>query len=125
MTWRRRLLWVDCTGALIAGALVLGAGSWLATWHGLPHGVLLFTGVMNIVYGLFSLSLARRAVRPRPLLSLLACANMVWPLVCVTLVVLHRATIGPTGLLHLLGEALYVGGLGVLEWQSRSLLQTA
>ncbi|MEM9996989.1 MAG: hypothetical protein AAF809_04755 [Bacteroidota bacterium] len=122
MTWRRNLLWIDCTGALLAGVLVLLLSGWLADLHGLPRSVLVFTGVMNLAYGAFSFSLARRAVRPKPLLSLLAGANMAWPLVCIALVVAHRATIGPTGLLHLLGEAVYVGGLGVVEWRSRDLL---
>ncbi|MEL7361065.1 MAG: hypothetical protein AAFN13_03260 [Bacteroidota bacterium] len=125
MTWRRNLLWIDCTGALVVGVLVLALSGWLADLHGLPRSVLLFTGVMNLVYGSFSLSLARRAVRSRPLLSLLASANMAWPLVCVALVVVYRGTIGPTGLLHLLGEAVYVGGLGFIEWQSRDVLATA
>ncbi|MEO0857851.1 MAG: hypothetical protein AAFY55_13490 [Bacteroidota bacterium] len=124
MTWRRNLLWIDCSGALAVGVLVLALSGWLADLHGLPRSVLLFTGVMNLVYGSFSLSLARRTVRPKPLLSLLASANMAWPLVCIALVVLHRATIGPTGLLHLLGEAIYVGGLGFVEWRSRDLLTT-
>ncbi|MEL7167946.1 MAG: hypothetical protein AAGN64_01220 [Bacteroidota bacterium] len=125
MTWRRNLLWIDCSGALVAGVLVLALSGWLAALHGLPRSVLLFTGVMNLVYGSFSLSLARRAVRPRPLLTLLASANMAWPLVCIALVVVYHGTIGPTGLLHLLGEAVYVGGLGFIEWQSRDVLQTA
>ncbi|MEM6783360.1 MAG: hypothetical protein AAF624_06455 [Bacteroidota bacterium] len=125
MSWRRNLLWVDCTGALVAGVLVLALSGWLADLHGLPRSVLLFTGMMNLAYGSFSFSLARRTERPRPLLSLLASANMAWPLVCIALVVMHRAAIGPTGLLHLLGEAVYVGGLGFIEWQSRDLLLQA
>ena len=39
-------------------------------------------GLANLAYGTFSFSLARRAVRPRALLQLLASANIAWGVLC-------------------------------------------
>ena len=115
----RRLLWVDCTAAALAGVLVLALSGWLARLHGLPQDLLLFTGAVNLLYGSFSFSLAVRAERPLALIKLLAVANMAWAVVCVGLVVVFGSQATVFGFFHLIGEAVFVGGLGMLEWRRR------
>ncbi len=121
----RHLLWIDCTAGALAGILVLALSGWLAPLEGLPREVLLFTGAMNLVYASYSCSLAVRRVRPLPLVTLLVAANLAWVPVCVALAVAYRAVATPFGFAHLLGEALFVGGLALLEWRHRGSLLTA
>lgn len=120
----KRLLWVDCIGAALAGATVLALSGWLSRLEGLPQGVLLFTGIMNLLYGSYSFSLAIRAERPMVLIKLLAVANLAWVPVCLGLLAAFAATATPFAYVHLVGEAAYVGGLGALEWRNRDVLLT-
>lgn len=121
----RRLLWVDCTAAALAGVAVLAFSGWLSGLHGLPEGLLIFIGGVNLVYASYSFSLARQAERPMRLIKLLVYANVGWALAClgIAAVVLERATVFGVG--HLVGEALFVGGLAALEWSQRQELVTA
>ena len=121
---RRNLLWVDGFAGLIAGSVVLLANNFLADWYKLPKTLLLFTGFANLAYASYSLSLAARSVRPMRLIVLLAGANLFWSMVCLVLAVKYFAVAGLFGLAHLVGESLFVGVLGGLEWRWRTLLQT-
>lgn len=98
---------------------------WLSRIEGLPQEVFLFTGAMNLLYGSFSFSLALRRERPMHLIKLLVVANLTWAFVCLGLAAAFSATATPVAFVHLVGEAVYVGGLAVLEWRHRNLLLTA
>jgi len=119
----RRLLWVDCIGAAVAGVTVIAVSGWLSRMEGIPREVLLFTGAVNLLYGAFSFSLAVRAERPLVLIRLLVAANLTWALVCLGLLVQFAESATPIAFVHFVGEAVYVGGLGVLEWRNRDLLR--
>lgn len=121
----RRLLWVDCTAGALAGVVVIALANWLSRLEGLPREVLLFTGAVNLLYASYSLSLAIRPVRPMPSIKLLVFANLAWVPVCLGLAALFREQATPFGFAHLVGEAAFVGGLGVLEWTQRRRLLTA
>lgn len=121
----QKLLWVDCAGAALAGVVVLVLGGWLSQVEGLPRGVLLFTGAANVAYAAYSFSLAVRPERPMVLIKALVLANLAWSGVCVGLLAAFSATATPFALLHLGGEAVYVGGLATLEWRHRDLIATA
>lgn len=120
-----RLLWVDCIGAVIAGVIAISLHGWLSRLEGLPPGVLLFTGAANLLYGTYSFSLAVRSERPMRRIQLLVVANLAWVPVCLGLLAAHFATATPFAFVHLGGEAVYVGGLAVLEWRNRDLLVRA
>jgi len=119
----RRLLWIDCIGAAVAGVTVIAVSGWLSRMEGIPQAVLLFTGAVNLLYGAFSFSLAVRAERPLVLIRLLVAANLTWSLVCLGLLVRFAESATPIAFVHFVGEAVYVGGLGVLEWRNRDLLR--
>lgn len=119
---RRNLLWIDCSAGLLVGALVLLLHELLTRWYGLPYGLVVFLGAMNLVYGTYSLSLALRKKRPLQLIRLLASANMAWAFVCIALALGFLGTASPVGLVLLFGEGVFVGALGLVEWQSRGLL---
>ena len=121
----RRLLWVDCIAGALVGVAVIALASWLSRLEGLPREVLLFTGVVNLLYASYSFSLAVRAERPMPLIKLLVFANLAWVPVCLGLAAFFREQATPFGFAHLIGEAAFVGGLAVLEWKQRDRLLTA
>ncbi|MBU6365641.1 MAG: hypothetical protein KJT01_05470 [Gemmatimonadetes bacterium] len=58
------LLWIDCTGALVAGVLVLISVPFLSVPYALPRPFPVATGVANLANGTFSHAPARRARRP-------------------------------------------------------------
>jgi hypothetical protein len=124
MNWRYKLLRIDSFGGLSVGLLMLLLSHWLSSWYGLPRGFILFTGLVNIIYGCYSFSLLLRTKRPLSLIILLVLANLVWAVLCVLWAVIFAQTASFLGTIHLLGEALFVGGLAYLEWCNRDLLLT-
>ena len=121
----RKLLWVDCGAALLAGLAVLSLSAWLDRLYALPRELLVAMGMVNLAYGAFSFSLARRAHRPRPLIVLLVVANATWAVLCGIAAVRLAGVASGFGLAHLIGEGLFVGGLAALEWRQRAELVTA
>lgn len=95
----------------------------VAGWYGLPERIVLFTGLANVAYGLFSLQLAARRVRPMGMIRGLVVANGTWPVVCAALLVEHGAAATWLGRGHLVLEGLYVGALAVIEWRVRDGLR--
>lgn len=81
----RKLLWVDCTAAAIAGVAALALSGGLSRLHVLPLELLLFIGADNLLYGSYSFTLASGAERSMFLIKVLACANAAWSVVCVGL----------------------------------------
>ena len=121
----KQLLWVDCTAGALVGIAVIAFSGWLSQLEGLPREVLLFTGGVNLLYASYSFSLAVRAERPMLLIKLLMFANLAWVPVCLGLAVTFFWSATPLGFMHLVGEAIFVGGLALLEWRQRKLLLTA
>lgn len=121
----KNLLWVDCSAAALVGVAVLALSGPLSALQGLPRNVLVFTGVVNLLYATFSFSLARRRLRPMPLIRLLVMANLAWVPVCFGLGWTFLESANPLGLLHLFGEGVFVGSLAGLEWHHRHLLVEA
>lgn len=120
-SWRK-LLWVDCLAGATAGTLMLTLHQVLASWYGVPVGLLLGMGSVNLVYASCSYQLARRSQRPRRLVAAMAMANMAWAPVCLVLAWSVRETATLLGFASLGFEACFVGALGWLEWRYRALL---
>ena len=116
---------MDCLGGLVVGLFVLSFARWLSGLYALPSSMVVTMGIANLVYGTFSLSLARRAIRPRGLLLLLIVANISWAVLCVITAVVVAKQASFIGLATLLFEGVYVGSLGVLEWRYRAQLAVA
>lgn len=122
---RRKLLWIDCTAGAVVGVAVLLLAGWLSKWYGLPRSFVLFMGVVNVVYTLYSFSLAVRKDRPKTLIRSLVIADLTWALMLLGWVIVFFRTASVLGLAYLITEALFVGGLAYLEWRSQELLRTA
>lgn len=118
----KNLLWIDCIAGALAGVLVLTFSGWLSSLHALPRELLLVNGAVNLLYASYSFSLAVRATRPRSLIEVLVFANLAWALVCLCLAAIFAGPATAFGLGHLVGEAIFVGGLAGLEWRWRDQL---
>jgi len=121
----KNLLWVDCIAGLSVGIGVLLLHGWLSQMYHLPTNLVLVMGVFNLLYGCYSLSLALRSKRPKNLIRGLAIANMAWGVICILLLVIFRDSASMFAYAVLIFEAIFVGGLGYLEWRWRKLLWTA
>ena len=119
----RDLLWLDAAAGLTVGVLTLALYRWAEPLYGLPDGALAAIGAANLGYGLFSLSLARRARRPMGRIVALVAANALWAGLCTVALVAWWGTAGALGLLHLGAEAAFVGGLAAAEWRRRDALR--
>ncbi len=124
MNWRYRLLRIDSLGGLSVGLVMLLLSNWLASWYGLSRGFIIFIALANIAYGCYSFSLLIRVKRPLSLIVLLVIANLGWAALCVLWTAIFAQTATPLGIIHLLAEAVFVGGLACLEWRNRDLLLT-
>lgn len=122
---RPDLLWTDCTAGALVGVVVLALNGWLADLYALPQGFVRFMGAANLLYGLYSFSLAVRTERPMPLLILLVVANGSWAVACGVWAIAFWGTASWLGLGQLLAEAAFVGGLAWLEWRHRESLRHA
>jgi hypothetical protein len=114
-----RILTLDGSGGLVAGALVLALHGPVARFYGLSVGVVSFVAVVNLAYGAYSSTLVWRASRgtfpSRRAVELLIVANALWPLVCAGLLFTTRGSASIFGQLHLGLEGLYVLGLAAIE----------
>ena len=117
-----RILWIDWIGAAVVGVATISLRDWLSEVGGLPRDVLLTVGLANLAYAAFSLSLSLRPTRSMRLIGILVGANLAWSVVCLGLLLGHWSTVNALAVLHLGGEALYVGVLAMLEWRGRERL---
>lgn len=118
----RDLLWVDCSGGLVAGAVVLILSEWLAGLYAMPRALVVAVALANLGYGAFSFGLARRVRRPTSLIAALGAANVAWGVLCAVGVAVLWKSASWFGLVHLAAEGVFVGGLGWLEWRRRAQL---
>lgn len=119
------LIRFDSMAGLTAGALMLLAAPWLSELYAVPSDYLLVNAAANLGYGSFSGWLSRHAVRSLMLITVLVIANAVWAVLCAGALVWLWPRASGFGLAHLVGEALFVGGLAVLEWERRHQLTRA
>jgi hypothetical protein len=113
------LIRVDWIAGAVVGVLVLVLRGWLADLYSLPADLLLVMGVANLAYACVSFTLAMRSRGSHvPFLRVVAAANGMWAIVCAALAVVWLGQASVFGMGQLIGEAIFVGGLGVLEWRA-------
>lgn len=120
------LLRIDALAGLSVGLTVLLLVKPLSQLYGLPEPELRGLALANLAYGSYSGSLVIRLSRGRALslfsVRFLALANALWAPICLAIVVAFWPRLQPLGVTVLLFEAVFVGGLGVLEWRILPLL---
>ena len=116
------LLWIDCLAGALVGAVVAGFHDWFSALFGLPVGLVQFMGIMNLAYAALSFSLAASLHRPLWRFRVLVVANVFWSLFCLAILAGYWRQASLFGIGQLLAEAVFVGGLGALEWNFRKVL---
>ena len=118
-TTARNIIYLDGLAGGLAGLLELALLDWLTQLHNLPKQLVLFICAANLIYGAYSLNLARnirRGVWPKRLwFDLLIFGNASWAVVCLVLIAMYWSTISIFGIAHLLLEAAFVLFLAVFE----------
>lgn len=98
---------------------MLALRSWLAELYAVPPALVGGLAAVNLAFGTTSLALYLRSRDEYvPRLAMMATANIVWSIVCVALLLTWRRSASSFGLLHFALEAIFVGGLGLLEWRA-------
>lgn len=118
----RTILALDGGPGLGVGLVVLALYRILTDWFGLPSEIVLLIGLANLVYGLYSGSLALFVhFKGRPprrfFVNFLIAANLAWSLVCVWLLATYWPSIRWLGMLHVGLEGCFVVFLAVLEFR--------
>lgn len=112
------LLFDSCAGSGV-GLIVLCFCNWFAEIYGFSVPLTVFMGAANLSYGIYSGALALRVWRGNQLalgaVRLLVGANLAWVLPCVLIAGLTWSTSSHWGKAHLFLEALFVGGLALVE----------
>lgn len=110
---------MDWIAGAVAGALVLSLRGWLTGLYALPGELLLVMGLANLAYAVVSFTLAMLSRGDRvPLLRVVAVANIAWALLCSAWAVVWSGEASAFGVGQLVVEAVFVSGLGVLEWRA-------
>ncbi len=116
------ILWIDCTAAAFAGLIVLLAAQWLSQLYHLPKGIIVFMGCVNLLYASYSFTLANYKKRSMLLINILITANSIWVLVCLVMLWKFWQEMTIFAVLHIAGEAVFVGTLARFEYQWRHQL---
>lgn len=95
---------------------------WLQAVYNVPPGLLTFLAIVNLSYASYALSLAWRKNRTLHAVVILVIGNCVWSIACLLFAYAYFAPAGFWMLLHLIGEAVYVGVLAHLELRWRNIL---
>jgi hypothetical protein len=115
----RYILWVDSLAGLAVGLGMFALASLLRGIYGMPLGVYYGIAIANVVYGLYSLSLALRRRRSHLSIQVLAVMNATWAGTCVVAIIALFGKVGWLGLGHIGMEGLFVSWLAWMEWKSR------
>jgi hypothetical protein len=123
MNFRRYILWIDGLAGLLGCISLFLTLDRLVGWYNISRETLVIIGIANLAYGTYSLSIAMLKKRPEILIVILVLANLTWAVNCLRMAITFWDAASIFGLIHLIGEAIFVGGLACLEWRYRKLLQ--
>ena len=118
----RKILWVDCIGAIVTGLTMLAISGWLSGLYVLPLTYVIGHAAVHLTYGSYSFSLAVRKQRPMWMLNLLIFANAAWAVLCAVFAARLAGGDSVFAAIHFLIEGVYVGSLASIEWTRREYL---
>ena len=117
---RHIILRIDGSAGLSAGMVVWLLSDTLVTLYQIPAWLLSANITANLVYGIGASLLASWHHRSLGAVITLSVANQLWAVVCVVTAVAIAPSASLFGVGHFVGEALFVGILGALEWRWRA-----
>ncbi|TGL59249.1 hypothetical protein [Leptospira sarikeiensis] len=114
------ILGIDCA-AFIGGITVIVLHKPIAEFYNLPQRLLLFMGIVNLLYGSYSGSLFFGMLFGKSVkklwINILIFGNLGWSFVCLGMIVSHWNLINIYGISHIGSEGVYVIALGILEFR--------
>ncbi len=125
MNQYEKILWIDGGAAIVVGTFVLLVHELLSSLYGLPTYIVLILASGNLLYSIYSLTLALKPSRRLLAIKTLVLGNLIWATFCLSVVYVHYATATQIGLFFISFEAVFVIVLAILEWRWRYLLTTA
>lgn len=117
-----RLPWIDAGAGFVVGVLVLALRSFLTDFYGLSLEAVTFIGVANTAYSTIGFVLGPLKRRPAWLLWVLIAANLAWAIVSTVMAVTYWSSAHAFGLLHIVGEGLFVTMLAWQEYRHRDAI---
>ena len=112
----RRALLVDAAASGLTGALMLAGAGMLTDLLGLPAALLRGAGLVLVPYVAFVAIVAARArISAAAVWAVIAC-NAVWTVASVALVIDGFVTPTALGTVFVIGQAVAVAALGVLQY---------
>ena len=112
----RRALLVDAAASGLTGALMLAGAGMLTDLLGLPAALLRGAGLVLVPYVAFVAIVAARAhISTAAVWAVIAC-NAVWTVASVALVIDGFVTPTALGSVFVIGQAVAVAALGVLQY---------
>ena len=112
----RRALLVDAAASGLTGALMLAGAGMLTDLLGLPAALLRGAGLVLVPYVAFVAIVAARArISAAAVWAVIAC-NAVWTVASVALVIDGFVTPTALGSVFVIGQAVAVAALGVLQY---------
>jgi hypothetical protein len=121
----RRALLVDAAASGLTGALMLAGAGMLTDLLGLPAALLRGAGLVLVPYVAFVAIVAARAhISTAAVWAVIAC-NAVWTVASVALVIDGFVTPTALGSVFVIGQAVAVAALGVLQYVALRRPRTA
>lgn len=117
------ILRIDGSAGLIAGVVMWLFSDVLVALYQIPTWLLTINIMANLIYGISSSLLASWQHRSLGAVMALSVANLLWAVLCVVTAMVLAPTASLFGVEHFVGEGLFVGTLGILEWRWRHALQ--
>jgi hypothetical protein len=112
----RNVLVVDAASGAASSLLhLLGAGA-LTGLLGIPHGVLVMSGVALLVFVAAASYVAASDPIPRALVSMLIAANWAWVGASAVIFFMYAGSMTPLGQAYVIVQAVAVAALAEFEW---------
>ena len=119
----KKILWVDF---LLGGGTAMIGLLWypsMAVFLGLPTKLVVVIAVITLGYALLAFRLARQALPAIRLLIGLVCANWIWTIISIALLISYFNEASAFGVTFLFLQVAIVGSLAYLEGHYISLLK--
>ena len=122
---QRNILRIDGSAGFITGVIMWLLSDVLVALYQIPPWLFTINIMANLIYGIGASLLASWQHRPHGAVVALSVANLLWAVLCIVTAMVIAPTASIFGIGHFVGEGLFVGTLGVLEWRWRHALQHA
>ena len=117
------ILHVDGIAGLSVGIILFIFHDWISITYNIPILIVFVFSAANVGYGIYASSLAFSQTRKVFSIALLAFANLLWGVVCLSVVLFYSKTLSLFGIVFICLEGVFVSALAFYEWHNKSNLK--